>query len=675
MTSYFTLLAPIGLLGLLGVAALIIIYIIKPNYQQKHVSTTFVWHLSLRYRRKRIPTSRLRNILLIICQVALLIAAAFILAFPSIITVDNTVYDEEVVIILDASASMLTENDEGTTRFERAVEKVKEISGEMRGKNGVVSLIYADETPRYIADRVTGEGIDQLTNDLDKLIAEGEAFGCTYGGSKTDKAIEMTESVLSVNPGAAVCLITDKTYSYVPEEVKVVGVGDEQEFNIAVLNAYAEKEDGYYYFSVDVAAYGAIDISRQAEVTVYVQNPNATPDQPYVQPFIWSATVNFDGNAPVNVVFRLNPEFDRVGNVVYVPISEGEKVITFESVNVQVSADDSFPYDDTFIIYGGVKEQLKIQYYSGVISGVPSGPNPFFYNALSQMRSFFESSYDIVLDEVQEGTDDYQLTGYDLYVFEHVMPERLPTDGVVLLFDPYTDVPAEAGFKVDRVVPLDKNEKNLMTVGELSDHPVLKYLDAEEITVTQYVKLSDCSAFDVLATVDGNPAIMAVKDGANQLAVVAFSLHYSNLPILKGHFINLIANIMEYYFPATADGYAFEVGESVTLNSRGESITLEKYDMSVTEYEEVPVSVTLNAPGTYTLRQTTYFDKDVIERVFVRVPAKECEIWTKEDGIISPYRAVVKEDVIDDLLLYFAIALVFFMFAEWLLNLKANEGG
>ena len=66
-----TLLVPLGLLGLLGVVALIIIYIIRPNYQQKFISSTYIWKLSLKYRKKRIPTSKLRNILLILCQVCI----------------------------------------------------------------------------------------------------------------------------------------------------------------------------------------------------------------------------------------------------------------------------------------------------------------------------------------------------------------------------------------------------------------------------------------------------------------------------------------------------------------------------------------------------------------------------------------------------------------------------
>lgn len=49
------LLVPIGLLGLIGLLVLLIIYILKPNYQQKFVSSTYIWKLSLKYRKKKFP--------------------------------------------------------------------------------------------------------------------------------------------------------------------------------------------------------------------------------------------------------------------------------------------------------------------------------------------------------------------------------------------------------------------------------------------------------------------------------------------------------------------------------------------------------------------------------------------------------------------------------------------
>ena len=78
-----TLLTPLGLLGLLGVVALIVIYLIKPNYQQKFVSSTYVWKLSLRYRKKKLPVSKLRNWLLIICQILILLSLAALLTGPA----------------------------------------------------------------------------------------------------------------------------------------------------------------------------------------------------------------------------------------------------------------------------------------------------------------------------------------------------------------------------------------------------------------------------------------------------------------------------------------------------------------------------------------------------------------------------------------------------------------
>ena len=47
------LLLPLGLLALLSLVVLLIIYLLKPNYQQKMISSTFVWKLSLKYRKRK----------------------------------------------------------------------------------------------------------------------------------------------------------------------------------------------------------------------------------------------------------------------------------------------------------------------------------------------------------------------------------------------------------------------------------------------------------------------------------------------------------------------------------------------------------------------------------------------------------------------------------------------
>ena len=99
-------LTPIGFLGLIGLIVLLIIYLIKPNYQNKQISSTFVWKLSLKYRKKKLPISKLRNILLVICQCLIITACAFILAQPFIDGEDANAGKEKVIII-DASGSMI----------------------------------------------------------------------------------------------------------------------------------------------------------------------------------------------------------------------------------------------------------------------------------------------------------------------------------------------------------------------------------------------------------------------------------------------------------------------------------------------------------------------------------------------------------------------------------------
>ena len=149
------LLTPLGLLGLLGVVALIIIYLIRPNYQQKSISSTYIWKLSLKYKKKRVPISKLRNILIIICQILALVACALILAQPNEVLKAQADY-VEVIAIIDSSASMRAETN-GETRFERAVDEARVKGDDVLKDGGVVSVIIADAKPHFLLERVNSQ--------------------------------------------------------------------------------------------------------------------------------------------------------------------------------------------------------------------------------------------------------------------------------------------------------------------------------------------------------------------------------------------------------------------------------------------------------------------------------------------------------------------------------------
>ena len=137
-------LTPLGFLALISIIVLIVIYIIKPNFQNKIISSTFIWKLSLKYKKKRIPLSKLRNLLLFLCQVLVLTLATLIIAQPFLNMLTPDINDK--VIIIDASASMLT-NTGGVTRFENAVERVKKEATEYWDKeeDGKITVILAKD--------------------------------------------------------------------------------------------------------------------------------------------------------------------------------------------------------------------------------------------------------------------------------------------------------------------------------------------------------------------------------------------------------------------------------------------------------------------------------------------------------------------------------------------------
>ena len=246
-----TLLTPLGLIGLLGVVALIIIYIIKPNYQQKFISSTHIWKLSLKYKKKKIPTSKLRQLLLILCQILFLTTCAVILAQPNKI-LRSLIQEPEVILIIDSSASMRTQDSTGISRYERAVEEVATLAQDTFMANGYVSIILADDTPEFLLQqRLTKGYIFELPNHLNALLQDDTQ--CTYSTADINGAVALCESIMLENPNAKIHLYTDNEYSMSEEMSKMIvleKMNDADEMNLAVLDATTQRIENKFNFFI-----------------------------------------------------------------------------------------------------------------------------------------------------------------------------------------------------------------------------------------------------------------------------------------------------------------------------------------------------------------------------------------------------------------------------------------
>ncbi len=673
------ILIPLGLLGLLGIVALILIYIIKPNFQQKLISSTFIWRLSLKFKKKKIPLSRLRNILLIVCQVLIITTIAVILA-KAVTVLKEKITQPEVVLVIDSSASMRAGTEE-STRYERAVEAAIKRAQETFDRDGIVSVVLAGNNNRFLVERAYADSRDKTIGDLRALL-DGET-DCTYSSSDLSSAVALSDRILSINPSAKTYVYTDKNYAQL-NHVELINVAEKTEWNAAILSATADFEDNYYTFRIEVVCYGR-DLDLDVNLEVFGVNATSSEDTSAGNLSL-KESVPCSSDQVYTVIFKYFPDENYADaveayektlpeNAVLHLLGSGEGVTSYQSVHVSLSLDgsnpveDSITLDNSFDIYDGLKERIKIQYCSSgsdPVSGETLGPNVFFQEVLAVLKKNYEAKWDLDITEVKRGQTP-ALEGYDFYIFEHSMPEKLPTDGVVLLADPL-GTPSGAGFRAEKLV--DMSKKSVFLAPE-ETHPILNNIEATNITVSRYVKVSYDPEYTMLLSYAGDPMLLVRNDEKAQVAVMCFSLHYSNLALLMD-FPLMMRNMFEYFFPTTIEGNSFETEQTVSVNCRGDELNVKGYETDFT-LTSFPAQLTLSLPGSYQLSQTTRTGKEVSTTVYVRVPRAESDLFAEEGALTGPYYEVDESDYYQDLLLYLAGALVFLLLLEWYLQHKESS--
>lgn len=647
------LLVPLGLLGLLGIVVLILIYILKPNYQQKVVSSTYVWQLSLKYKRRQIPINRLLSLLILLCQILVITACAFILAQPYLPGKAEYNGNEQIAVI-DASANMLAGKN-GETRFERAVRQVRALAEETLSSDGVITVILADEAPSVIVQRADGTRLDETLEAIDALLGgEGEEMRCSYTQADVEAAMNLADDILQANPFATVLFYTATTYID-PGEVTVVNMAEEGEWNAGILDAQVSLNDNFYTFTVDLACYGRSD-TVAVHCDVYGAN---------------------EGNQTVNIVY--SNVYCQDGETVQIkidttvqgdPVNCDTPVYAYDRVHIYVEtmSQDSFSQDDGLMLFGGRPESIKIQYAT-------ASRTLFFSNVLMAMRDARKLRWNISITEVRTGSDYNEtpaLSGYDLYIFEGMTPESMPTDGVVLLVAP-PEVPSGADFTIDG---REGDASTLMYLSPGEPSAVTEGLEIEKIGVTLYNVIGSYEGYEPLLYIDNNPVLLVKNQDTAKVAILAFSLKFSTFAIQT--FADLFYNLFDYYLPSTVTepdgsvGFSFEIGESVKIDGRGTDLVMTAPGGTTTNFESVPTLVKAEKWGEYSVTQKLISGATVTSSFYVKINASQSNILPTEDTLYNPAfpEKPSRDDL--DLLLYFAAALTAILFIEWLLQVKEN---
>lgn len=649
-------LLPIGFLSLLGIGILILIYIIRPNYQKRIISSSYAWQRVIK-RKKELPIDRFRNILLFLCQALILSACAMIFAQPFLMS--NEMLDDTVerIIIVDASASMRAHyagDQKGVTRFERAIDEVRiALDDVLIKENGLLSVIIADNEPYYIIDRMDKSSYGEAIGLLNSLVPSN-------GHADMEGALELAQERV-LNAATEVVIYSGTEYGDMGGAVKTVNLAElDREWNVCIAGCDVVTEDNEFVFNIEIGAYGTVSMKKT--MTVQIKGADLGTEAPVDLPEL-----------KIPVSFEVNTESAGYEQKQTISVKATDETIggradfyysSFEEAIIQIEGlNDSIGDDDAMTVYGGVKDTINIQYSSGET-------NVFYYLGFTILRDGLRNMRDISFKQLDVGAPP-ELNGYDIYIFEHKIPDvvlayGLPTDGVIFLVDPDRDI-EDVGIKLGEKV----TNNGMKPISAGIAHPLTEFIVPGRSGISEYTKIMEYDEnFVPLLYCGEDPVLLAKNTPSSKIVVMPFSLNMSDF--IKWDFETLLYNIITYYFPLTVTKYNFEYGDKVELNCKGESLIIANQRTSYV-LRSFPTELQLDELGTFTFTVRSGLEKpDEVRKIMVRIPHSESAIFSVSDVRISLENSEIYADAVKDLFPFFAILIILMLFVEWWLQFRSE---
>ena len=532
---------PLGFLGLIAIPIVVLIYLLRSRYKTKTVSSTFIWKRSLKYVKRRIPLNFIMSMILIL-QILVVVVASFAIARPTI----KPLKTEEKIVILDASASMLAVDGE-STRFD-AAKKMIEAAAEEIGDNHKMTLILAGEEPLMVKSRTADKG---------EFLTALRPLECTMKGANINKALDLAKGILNQNKGAQILLYTDKSYIDT-DGIEVVDCKRAEEWNAGVISFDVEDLKSGSEFIVNVGGYGK---DTKFNVELYINGKLAaektvelTAGQ--IRQLRFSHVIEDDGQDEIKV--RLN-----------------KAITSYKSATVKLSVDDSFGYDNEMTVYPKEKKTPKILYVSKYVtgSGGKKSADKSLLNFALRANGYSIKSEDMY-NSVNEAAD---ITGYDIYIYEGVVPYTLPTDGAVWLIDVDGAFAEETGIVIEERVPVDEENGYLIdkSIGAISEIVKNVHIDIPlhyagqdvpaAVSVYRPINIDGASSFKSIYEANAHSIFVAGNYRSAPMIVTSFDFADSSVVAYISDFPMLIKNMISYSVPELMPARTAAIGSEIEI--------------------------------------------------------------------------------------------------------------
>lgn len=254
-----SLLAPLGLLGLLALPVIVGLWMLKLRRPERDVSSTFLWQHLVRDVEANAPWQRLRRSLLLLLQLLCALLLVAVVVRPAFERPASLAHD--LVLVVDASASMSATDvplDRLDAARRAAIEALRELPA-----GGRVSVIAAGDTARVVANEAT---------DPAQAARAIEAIEPSTGTGDMEAALRLADALAARAIGSRILVVTDASGPVPPDlrlaaPVDVLTVGRERDNQaIAALAVRVDPGGLRSQVFVSVANESAAVVPRRLEL-------------------------------------------------------------------------------------------------------------------------------------------------------------------------------------------------------------------------------------------------------------------------------------------------------------------------------------------------------------------------------------------------------------------------
>lgn len=484
------------LLLLLTIPPLIMLYILKRKYKEEVISSALLWKEVYKNTKANTPWEKFKKNIMLLLQILIILSVILALMSP-FLNFGGKSY-KNIIMVIDNSASMNTLYNDNNTRLEQAKSLAKEYLNSTKDGTNAYIISYDNTSNLLLNGDFNKSNAESIINKIEK----------SYGTGDISEVISFIKAIGDgIGDGYEALIFTDKEISLQDVEGKIVYLGN------SGLNA-----------SIDNVSHKFVE--DKVKVIANVTN---------------------NGDSIYEGDFSLY---------------NGEELAAVENVSLQIGESKTLSFE---------LDSINGDYLKGELSrkDILMEDNTYYHVVrenkvkkillVTEENIFLEKAFGVIENtEVYKTNDVANISNtddFDLYIFDNIMPEVMPTKGSLLFINP------------------ESNELfNVLEGGEIGQASAVKgevssYLEDMQFTLSEYNIIETPYYGTNILTIDNNSIGFKGELNDRKIAALSFDLHSSDFA-LKKEFPILVYELGEELI-STGMVYSnnFNGGEKIVVKS------------------------------------------------------------------------------------------------------------